>query len=97
MAVDLKKVPTTPGIYKFFNKSEIIYIGKAKNLKKRVSSYFGNSKKDSALGTNKFLAALSFLGSSTGLGLSIGALVTTMTGGTDFGLGLIIGFLLLRW
>jgi F0F1-type ATP synthase assembly protein I len=50
-----------------------------------------NSKKDSALGTNKFLAALSFLGSSTGLGLSIGALVTTMTGGTDFGLGLIIG------
>ena len=46
MAVDLKKVPTTPGIYKFFYNSEIIYIGKAKNLKKRVSSYFGNSKKD---------------------------------------------------
>ena len=46
MAVDLKKIPTTPGIYKFFHKSEIIYIGKAINLKKRVSSYFGNSKKD---------------------------------------------------
>lgn len=46
MAVDLKKIPETPGIYKFFQKSEIIYIGKAKNLKKRVSSYFGNSKKD---------------------------------------------------
>ena len=46
MAVDLKKIPTTPGIYKFFHNSEIIYIGKAKNLKKRVSSYFGNSKKD---------------------------------------------------
>ena len=46
MAVDLKKIPTTPGIYKFFHKSEIIYIGKAKNLKKRVSSYFGNAKKD---------------------------------------------------
>ena len=46
MAVDLKKIPTTPGIYKFFYNSEIIYIGKAKNLKKRVSSYFGNSKKD---------------------------------------------------
>ena len=46
MAVDLKKVPSTPGIYKFFNKTEIIYIGKAKNLKKRVSSYFGNSFKD---------------------------------------------------
>ncbi|NCW11537.1 MAG: nucleotide excision repair endonuclease, partial [Proteobacteria bacterium] len=46
MAVDLKKVPSTPGVYKFFNKTEIIYIGKAKNLKKRVSSYFGNAKKD---------------------------------------------------
>ena len=46
MAVDLKKIPATPGIYKFFHNSEIIYIGKAKNLKKRVSSYFGNAKKD---------------------------------------------------
>ena len=46
MTVDLKKVPSTPGVYKFFNKTEIIYIGKAKNLKKRVSSYFGNSFKD---------------------------------------------------
>ena len=46
MTVDLKKVPSTPGVYKFFSKTEIIYIGKAKNLKKRVSSYFGNSFKD---------------------------------------------------
>ena len=46
MAVDLKKIPTSPGIYKFFHNTEIIYIGKAKNLKKRVSSYFGNAKKD---------------------------------------------------
>ena len=46
MNVDLKKIPETPGVYKFFNNSEIIYIGKAKNLKKRVSSYFGNSLKD---------------------------------------------------
>ena len=46
MAVDLKKVPNTPGVYKFFSNYEIIYIGKAKNLKKRVSSYFGNSLKD---------------------------------------------------
>ncbi len=46
MAVNLKKIPSTPGVYKFFSKTEIIYIGKAKNLKKRVSSYFGNSFKD---------------------------------------------------
>ena len=33
MAVNLKKVPNTPGVYKFFSKHEIIYIGKAKDLK----------------------------------------------------------------
>ena len=46
MALDLKHVPNTPGIYKFFSKNKIIYIGKAKDLKKRVSSYFGKSFKD---------------------------------------------------
>ena len=46
MALDLKQVPNTPGIYKFFSKNKIIYIGKAKNLRKRVSSYFGKSFKD---------------------------------------------------
>ena len=46
MPVNLEKVPNTPGVYKFFKNHEIIYIGKAKNLKKRVSSYFGKSIKD---------------------------------------------------
>ncbi len=46
MALDLKQVPNTPGIYKFFSKNKIIYIGKAKDLRKRVSSYFGKSHKD---------------------------------------------------
>ena len=46
MSINIKKVPSTPGVYKFFHNHEIIYIGKAKNLKKRVSSYFGNSVKD---------------------------------------------------
>ena len=55
MAVDLKQVPSTPGVYKFFSKTEIIYIGKAKNLKKRVSSYFGNSFKDRKTSQIKFL------------------------------------------
>ena len=55
MAVDLKKVPSTPVVYKFLSKTEIIYIGKAKNLKKRVSSYFGNSYKDRKTSQIRFL------------------------------------------
>ena len=55
MSINLKKVPDTPGVYKFFNNSEIIYIGKAKNLKKRVSSYFGKSFKDRKTSQIKFL------------------------------------------
>lgn len=37
----LQNLPTKPGIYQYFDeKNTIIYIGKAKNLKKRVLSYF---------------------------------------------------------
>ena len=55
MKIDIKKVPNTPGVYKFLNNQEIIYIGKAKDLKKRVSSYFGNSYKDRKTSQIKFL------------------------------------------
>ena len=38
-------VPLDPGIYQFIDKNEsILYIGKAKHLKKRIASYFGNRK-----------------------------------------------------
>ena len=46
MIADLKHVPTNPGVYQFFNENEIIYIGKAKNLNKRVRSYFTKAIKD---------------------------------------------------
>ena len=37
----MKTLPIQPGIYKYFDdKYELIYIGKAKNIRKRVSSYF---------------------------------------------------------
>ena len=36
--------PTDPGIYKFFNDEEILYIGKAKNLKNRINSYFSGQQ-----------------------------------------------------
>ena len=39
-------LPTQPGIYKYFDKNNvIIYVGKAKNLKKRISSYFNKNQK----------------------------------------------------
>ena len=38
-------LPNDPGIYQFFNSTgELIYVGKAKNIKKRVSSYFNKDK-----------------------------------------------------
>lgn len=50
MSKELKKIfsnlPKLPGVYQFYNtKKEVIYVGKAKNLKNRVASYFnkGNS------------------------------------------------------
>lgn len=39
--INIKSIPKKPGVYQYFNKEgKILYIGKAKNLKKRVSSYF---------------------------------------------------------
>ncbi|SVC36900.1 uncharacterized protein METZ01_LOCUS289754, partial [marine metagenome] len=45
---NLNFLPTEPGIYRFLNsQKQIIYIGKAKNLRKRVRSYFSKSKDQS--------------------------------------------------
>ena len=37
-------IPTDPGVYRFYDKNDrVIYVGKAKNLKNRLNSYFGSN------------------------------------------------------
>lgn len=40
---EVKNIPKKPGVYRFYNKDfTVIYVGKAKNLRSRVSSYFND-------------------------------------------------------
>ncbi|MFT5761442.1 MAG: excinuclease ABC subunit C [Polaribacter sp.] len=41
LEIQIKSLPNSPGVYQYFDINDvIIYVGKAKNLKKRVASYF---------------------------------------------------------
>jgi len=44
LELQIQTLPNEPGVYQYFDKDDvIIYIGKAKNLKKRVASYFNKN------------------------------------------------------
>lgn len=47
LEIQIKTLPNQPGVYQYFDKEGIIiYVGKAKNLKKRVASYFNKIHDD---------------------------------------------------
>ena len=67
------QLPATPGVYYFHdNKNKVIYVGKAKNIKKRVNSHFSNNS-DSRQRQNflRYTYAISFKSCGTELMASI--------------------------
>lgn len=56
LRLQIRSLPQSPGVYQYFDgENTIIYVGKAKNLKKRVASYF--NKESSATGKLKILVS----------------------------------------
>lgn len=55
IALLLQRIPEQPGVYQYLdNEGAVIYVGKAKNLKRRVSSYF--NKDQASLKTRQLVA-----------------------------------------
>lgn len=55
---DTSRLPQNPGVYKYLNKAgKLIYVGKAKNIRKRVKSYF-TKQKGQSLKTRKLVSEI---------------------------------------
>ncbi len=62
----IRELPASPGVYRFMNaQGKIIYIGKAKSLKKRVSSYFAKKHVDKTALLVREISDLDFLVTDT--------------------------------
>jgi excinuclease ABC subunit C len=49
LSAKIRTIPTSPGVYLYKNaEGEVIYVGKAKNLRSRVSSYFHEGRREDA-------------------------------------------------
>jgi GIY-YIG catalytic domain-containing protein len=61
-AEDLRALPARPGVYRFLSRTgEVIYVGKSRNLRSRVSSYFIPSARGTAKGRAILEQVRSFL------------------------------------
>lgn len=57
----LRILPEKPGVYQYFDANELIYVGKAKNLKRRVNSYFNKEQTGKVLALVRKIERLEYI------------------------------------